>query len=63
MLAAQPDNPDAHALLSAIAARQGQKDQALIEMQHAMQIDPNRAAFHEDLAILQSGDPSQDSFG
>ncbi len=57
--AAQPNNPDAYAMLSAIAARRGQKDQALIEIQHALQIDPNRAAFHEDLALLQSGDPSQ----
>ena len=37
VLAAQPDNPDVHALLSAIAARQGQKDQALIEIQRALQ--------------------------
>ena len=59
VLAAQPNNADAHALLSAVAARRGQKDQALIEIQRALQIDPDRAAFHEDLALLQSGDPSQ----
>jgi tetratricopeptide (TPR) repeat protein len=57
--AAQPNNPDVYAMLSAIAARRGQKDQALIEIQRALQIDPDRAAFHEDLALLQSGDPSQ----
>src|ERR1039458_6432516 len=57
--AAQPNNPDVYVMLSAIAARRGQKDQAVIEIQRALQIDPDRAAFHEDLALLQSGDPSQ----
>jgi tetratricopeptide (TPR) repeat protein len=59
VLAAEPDNPDAHALLSAIDVRKGQKDQALIEMQRAIELDPNRAAFHEDLAILQSADTTK----
>ena len=59
VMAAQPNNPDVHALLSAIAARRGQKDQALIEIQRAIELDPNRAAFHEDLALLQSADPTK----
>ena len=59
VMAAQPNNPDVHALLSAIAVRRGQKDQALIEIQRALELDPNRAAFHEDLALLQSGDPTK----
>ena len=33
VMAAQPNNPDVHAMLSAIAVRRGQKDQALIEIQ------------------------------
>jgi tetratricopeptide (TPR) repeat protein len=57
--AAQPDNPDAHALLSAIDARRGQRDQALIEMQRAIELDPKRATFHEDLALLQSADSTK----
>jgi Flp pilus assembly protein TadD len=57
VMAAEPDNPDVHALLSGIAARQGHSDRALTEIQRALQLDPNRAAFHDDLAILQSGDP------
>ena len=28
-------------------------------MQRAIELDPNRAAFHEDLAILQSADPTK----
>ncbi len=59
VLAAQPNNPDVHALLSAIAVRRGQKDQALIEIQRAIEIDPGRATFHEDLALLQSADTTQ----
>ncbi len=59
VMAAQPNNPDVHALLSAIAARRGQKDQALIEIQRAIELDPNRAAFHEDLALLQSADTTK----
>jgi tetratricopeptide (TPR) repeat protein len=59
VMAVQPDNPDVHALLAAIAVRKGQKDQALIEMQRAIQLDPNRAAFHEDLALLQSADTTK----
>jgi Tfp pilus assembly protein PilF len=61
VMAAQPDNPDVHALLSAIAGKRGQKDQALIEIHRALELDPNRAAFHEDLALLQSGDPTKSS--
>jgi Flp pilus assembly protein TadD len=46
-------------LLAGIAVRRGQKDQALIEMQRAIELDPKRAAFHEDLALLQSGDTTK----
>jgi tetratricopeptide (TPR) repeat protein len=59
VLAVQPDNPDVHALLSAIAVRRGQKDQALTEIQRAIELDPKRAAFHEDLAFLQSADTTK----
>lgn len=61
VLAAQPNNPDVHALLAAIAIRKGQKDQALLELQRALELDPNRAAFHDDMALLQSGDPTKAS--
>ena len=52
---AQPNNPGVHALLSAIAVRRGQNDQALIEIRRALQIDPSRAAFHDDLALILAG--------
>jgi len=59
VMAVEPDNPDVHALLSAIANRRGQKDLALTEMQRAIELDPKRAAFHEDLALLQSADATK----
>jgi tetratricopeptide (TPR) repeat protein len=59
VLAAQPNNPDVHALMSAIDLRRGQKDEALAEIQKALELEPKRAAFHEDLALLQVGDPSK----
>ena len=61
VMAAQPNNPDLHALLSAIALRRGMKDNALIEIQRALELDPNRATFHEELALLQAGDPTKAS--
>jgi tetratricopeptide (TPR) repeat protein len=48
-------------MLGAIAAKRGQKDQALNELHRALELDPNRAAFHEDLALLQAGDPTKTS--
>jgi tetratricopeptide (TPR) repeat protein len=61
VIAAQPDNPDVHALLSAIALKQGRKDQALSEIRRAQELDPNRSAFHTGLALLQASDPGNDS--
>jgi Tfp pilus assembly protein PilF len=60
-MAAQPNNPDVHALLSRIAARRGQKDLALAEIHRALELAPNEAVLHETLALLEAGDPAQDS--
>jgi Flp pilus assembly protein TadD len=59
VMASQPENPDVHALLSAIAMRRGQKEAALAEIHRALELDPNRASFHEDLALLEASDPSK----
>ena len=56
VLAAAPDNPGAHALLSGVASRKGHRDQAFSEIQRALQLDPRRATFHEQLALLSLGD-------
>ncbi len=59
VLAAQPKNADAHALLSAIALKRGDKERALSEIRQAVQLAPNRSAFYDDLAVLEMQDPSQ----
>ena len=59
VLEGQPDNPEGHALLSAIADRQGRHDQAVLEIERALALDPGRAVFHENLAILQASDPAK----
>ncbi|MEO8735918.1 MAG: tetratricopeptide repeat protein, partial [Edaphobacter sp.] len=57
VLALQADNADAYALLSGIAATKGDRAEALTQIQHALALDPNRAAFHASLGLLQSSDP------
>ena len=42
VMAKQPDNAGVHALLSAIAARQGKNDLALAEIRRALELDPTR---------------------
>jgi Flp pilus assembly protein TadD len=58
VLKAQPNNPDVHALLSAIAVKHKDKVKALAEIHRALELDPKRAIFHENLALLLSGDPA-----
>ena len=57
ILKVQPNNADAYALLSHIAQKQGDHDQALTLIQHALAIEPNRAAFHTALGLLQASTP------
>lgn len=59
VIAAQPNNPDVHALLSAIALKRGDNARALSEIRRAVQLAPKRSAFYDDLAMLQMQNPSQ----
>lgn len=59
VLAAQPNNPDVHGLLSALAWRRGDRATALKEVNTAIQLAPSRPIFHENLALLEANDPSQ----
>jgi len=61
IMAAQPNNPDLYALRSSIAFKHDDKVKALAEMHRALELDPNRSAFHEELALLQSKDPNSDA--
>jgi Tfp pilus assembly protein PilF len=59
VLAAQPDNADAHALLSRVAARRGNKELAFEEIRKALELSPNEAKLHETIALLEVGDVAQ----
>ena len=58
ILAIQPDNPDAFAVLAGVAASKGNRAEALTQIQHALAIAPDRAAFHATLGMIQSSDPA-----
>lgn len=58
VLSLNSNSADAYALLAAIAARKGDHATALTQIQKAISIDPNRAAFHTTLGMLQASDPS-----
>ena len=59
VLKAQPDNPDGHALLSALAVKANQRNRALAEIRRAIALEPKRADFHDNLALILSGDSTQ----
>jgi Tfp pilus assembly protein PilF len=61
VMAAQPNNADAHSLLSRIAARRGDKNLALTEINRALELAPNEPQLHETLALLKMGDSTQAS--
>ena len=63
VLAIQNNNADAYALLSSIAASKNDRAEALTQIQKALAIDPNRAAFHTTLGLLQSSDPATATAG
>ena len=63
VLAIDPNNADAHALLSSVAAFKGDRAEALAQIQNALAIDPNRASFHASLGFLQSSDPATAAAG
>jgi Tfp pilus assembly protein PilF len=58
VLAIDGNNADAFALLAGVAAAKGNRAEALTQIQHALSIAPDRAAFHASLGMLQSGDPA-----
>ena len=61
VLGAQPNYADGYALQARIAARRGQKDLALDQIHHALELAPNEAVLHETLALLEMGDATQSS--
>jgi tetratricopeptide (TPR) repeat protein len=58
ILALQSNNPDAFSILAGVAASKGNRTEALAQIQHALAIDPQRAAFHATLGMIQASDPA-----
>ena len=63
ILAAQPNNADAYALLSHVAQKQGDTAQALAMIQKAISLDPQKSAYHTSLGVLQATTPGSDKNG
>jgi Tfp pilus assembly protein PilF len=61
VLAINPNDADAFALLAGVAQRRGNNAVAIQQIQRALQIDPNRASFHTAAALLQTSDPGNDA--
>ncbi len=59
VLAIKSDDADAYALLANVAAVQGDRATALTQIQHALALTPNKAAFHTTLGLLQGTEPGQ----
>ena len=60
VLAINPNNPDAYALLAGVAQKKGNNAEARTDMQRAIAIDPNRGAFHSGMALLEVGTPADE---
>jgi tetratricopeptide (TPR) repeat protein len=63
VLAIQANNADAYALLANIAARKGDRPEAIAQIQHAISLDPSKSNYHSMLGLLQLGDPATASAG
>lgn len=59
VLAIKSDDAEAYALLANIAAVKGDREKALAQIQHAIELDPSKAAFHTTLGLLQGSEPGQ----
>lgn len=59
VLAIKSDDADAIALLATVSAVKGDRAAALTQIQHALDLEPNKAAFHTTMGLLQGSDPGQ----
>ena len=63
ILAAQPNNADAYALLSKVAYKQGDKTEALKDIQQAISLNPNDAKLHTSLGLIEAQNPDTKNQG
>ena len=61
VLAINPNNADAYALLAGVAQKKGDNAEATKDIQRALQIDPNRATFHTAAALLLTVSPANEA--
>ena len=61
VLAANPNDADAYALLGGVAQSKGDHAEAFKNIQRALALEPNRPEFHSALALLDAGDPAKES--
>ena len=57
ILAANPNNADAYALMAGIDEKKGNSTAAMADIQRALAIEPNRAAFHTSAGLLATTSP------
>ena len=57
-MALDSNNADVYALLAGIAQKKGDNAEAMKDIQRAIAIDPNRAAFHIAVAQMQAANPA-----
>ena len=60
VLAINPNNADAYALLAGVAQKKNDNAEARTDMQRALAIDPKRSAFHSAMAVLEAGTPADE---
>jgi tetratricopeptide (TPR) repeat protein len=60
VLAINPNNADAYALLAGVAQKKSDNAEARKDMQRAIALDPNRSAFHSGMALLEAGTPDDE---
>lgn len=60
VLAANPNYADAYALLAGVANARGNPKASMEDIQHAIQLDPNKATYHTAKALLVAAAPGNE---
>jgi tetratricopeptide (TPR) repeat protein len=60
VLAINPNYADAYALLSGIARQKGDTAEAMKDIERAIALDPSKAVYHVEAAVLEAPDPAKE---
>ena len=58
VMSLNPNYADAFALRSGTEAKNGNRAAALVDVEHAIQLNPNKASYHTTLALIESSIPT-----